>query len=349
MLTVIRIILSPFALLYWCVIRVRNYLFNTGIFKSKQIESTIVSIGNITVGGSGKTPTVLYVANLLKQTGKNIGILSRGYGRKTKNYLLVSKEDGPEVKVEECGDEMYLVSDELRTPSAVCENRVVGANRLINDTGVNGIVLDDAYQHRWIKRDLDILIYDQRFLNKVGNLDQNMIPLGLMREPFSSTDRADIVLINRKFSKKKEIPDKLKHYFEDKKVFWGYYEATGIYDLKTHHFYNLDDFHGDKSLVICGIARPYSFLKILEEHNIDIRNKILFPDHKHYTHKEIQAIRKKFYETNSYSVLTTQKDAVKLTEFAKELDDIEIYYIKIELKIEKKDEFDKEILSIFKG
>ena len=103
----------------------------------------------------------------------------------------------------------------------------------------------------------------------------------------------------------------------------------------------MEDFQGQKSLVVCGIARPYSFLSILEQNNINIENKLIFTDHKDYSLKEVQKIRKKFYETNAYSVLTTQKDAVKLIYFSKELDDIDIYYLKIELKLDNPGEFEE--------
>ena len=99
-------------------------------------------------------------------------------------------------------------------------------------------------------------------------------------------------------------------------------------------------------MVVCGIAQPFSFLHILEQNDINIDNKILFTDHRNYTNKDIQQIRKKFYDSNSFSVLTTQKDAVKLTNYSRELDDIDIYYLKIEMHIENEEEFEKFILKV---
>ncbi|GJQ62245.1 MAG: tetraacyldisaccharide 4'-kinase [Melioribacteraceae bacterium] len=339
MLDFLRILFLPLVPVYGLVIRARNFMFNRGYYKSEQVGAKVISIGNITVGGSGKTPTVLFLTELLKNMDRKVGVLSRGYRRKTKGYQLVSRHDGPEMKVEDCGDEIYLVADELRVPAAVSERRVEGARKFLKDVELDTIVLDDAFQHRWIKRDCNIVIFDQRFLQKVGKLEQFMLPSGLMREPFSAIERADIIIINSKFTEKKEIPEKLKHHFEGKEIFYASYEATGFYDVKSHHFYDIDDFKGQKSLVVCGIAKPYSFLKILEEHRIDISNKELFTDHKFYTEKEIQDIRKLFYSFNAHSVLTTQKDAVKLTQYAKELDDIDIYYLKIALKIEEEEKF----------
>lgn len=323
----------------------RNYLFDKGIFKISKVNAFVISVGNLTVGGSGKTPAVIFLAELLKKNNKHIGILSRGYGRSSFGYLFVSNGEKIFTTVDECGDEMYLVSDELKVPTAVSERRVIGAKRLINNSGVKIIILDDAFQHRWIHRDLDIVMIDQRFLLKTNSIEQKILPLGLMREPFESLSRADIIIINRKFSDKAEIPDKLIDKIKNKIVFYGYYIATGIFDVKSHKEFSLDEFQGQKSLVVCGIARPHSFLNVLENNRIDITNKMLFPDHKNYSLKEIQEIRKKFYDTNANSVLTTQKDAVKLIKFSKELDDIDIYYLKIKLMLENQNEFEKLLIN----
>ncbi|MCX7876611.1 MAG: tetraacyldisaccharide 4'-kinase [Melioribacteraceae bacterium] len=344
MLKLIRIILSPLLFLYALIINARNFLFDKNIFKTKKVNAKVISVGNITVGGSGKTPLVILIAELIKKINKKVGVLSRGYGRRSSGYIYVSDGKNNFSNVEKCGDEIILVADELKIPTAVSESRVKGANHFINDSDVEIIILDDAFQHRWIHRDLDLVIIDQRFLIKEEFVEQNLLPLGLMRETFDSLKRADAVIINRKFSEKAEMPVQLKKYFDNKIIFNAYYTAKGIYDVKTHNYFELNEFTGQKSLVVCGIAKPFSFLNILEKNGIDISNKLIYPDHANYTIAEIQEIRKSFYDTNSQSVLTTQKDAVKLTNFSKELDDIDIYYLKIELKIEEQNEFEKLIL-----
>ncbi|MFA8342294.1 MAG: tetraacyldisaccharide 4'-kinase [Rhodothermaceae bacterium] len=347
MLKLIKILSLPLSLVYRGIIEIRNSLFEKGINKTESVAAKVISVGNLTVGGSGKTPTVIYLTKLIKSFEKNAGVLSRGYLRKSKGYLLVSDGNKIQSDIEKCGDEIFLTAQECKAPAAVCERRVEGARRFLQDVKLDAIVLDDAYQHRWIERDLNILVFDQRFLQKHGQLDQNLLPSGLMREPFKEIKRADVVLINRKFSEYKPIPEALSKYFSGKTIFNASYKATGIVDIKTGKTYSLDEFKGQKSLVISGIARPYSFLSLLEQISIDIKNKILFPDHKNYTEKEVEQIRKEFYKTNSYSVLTTQKDAVKLSNFSKQLDDIDIYYLKIELVIEHEKEFNDLIFNIF--
>ncbi|MBU1097238.1 MAG: tetraacyldisaccharide 4'-kinase [Bacteroidetes bacterium] len=347
MLNLLKIIVSPLMPIYLSIISFRNWLFDKNIFKADKVNSKVISIGNITVGGSGKTPTVIKVSNILKSSGKRTGVLSRGYGRSTAGYKLVNNGTDTILPVKECGDEMFLVVNECNIPGAVAERRAEGAHKFLEDVPLDVIVLDDAFQHRWIHRDLDIVMFDQRFLLKNSLLHHRLLPLGIMREPFSSVERADIIIINRKFSEKKDLSEKLLERFRNKKNYYGYYDAIGIYDVKTHHFYSLEEFKGQKSLVVCGIARPYSFLNVLESNSIDIKNKLIFSDHKDYSLKEINDIRKKFYDTNSFSVLTTQKDSVKLTNYSKELDDIDVYYLKIDLKLEDEENFKKDLLEIF--
>ncbi len=335
----LRIILYPLVPIYALVIGVRNFLFDNGYFKTEKVKAKVISVGNITVGGSGKTPTVIYLSNLLKNDRKNVGVLSRGYGRKSKGYVLVS--DGKEIKttVDICGDEIYHTADVCNVPAAVSENRVEGAKNLISQTKVDTIILDDAFQHRWIDRDVNLLIFEQRFLIEPKFLNNNLLPTGIMREPLSSVKRADAIIINRKFSAKKEIPAEIKSHFSGKEVFSSHYKSVGFVDVKHQTFYKAEDFVGQKSLVVSGIANPYSFINALKQTNVDTQNQIIFRDHKDYTSKEVQKIRKEFYSTNSHSVVTTEKDAVKLIKFSNELDDIDIYYLKIQLKVDEEESF----------
>jgi tetraacyldisaccharide 4'-kinase len=336
---ILRIILLPFVPVYAAVIKVRNKFFDKNIFKSKKVDARVISVGNITIGGSGKTPLVIYLANLLKNHGKSVGVLSRGYGRKSKGYLLVS--DGKKIftSVDLSGDEIFHTTIECSVPAAVSESRFEGAKSLIKDTGITVLILDDAYQHRWIKRDINLLICEQRFLVDTSFMNQSLLPSGNMRESLSSIKRADAVILNRKFSEKKEIPSKLINYLEGKNIFNGFYKAIGFGDIKNHTKYEIEEFHGQQSLIVSGVANPYSFLNILKQVHVNTDNKLIFKDHKNYSLKEVQLIRKKFYSTNSHSVVTTEKDAVKLTKYSKELDDIDIFFLKIELKIDNEKSF----------
>jgi tetraacyldisaccharide 4'-kinase len=348
----LRLVALPLVPFYALITAIRNFLFDAKIFSAKKVEATVISVGNLTVGGSGKTPLVVYLTNLMKQHEKKVAVLSRGYGRHSKGFLFVS--DGSELKtnVEECGDEIYQTVFECSVPAAVSESRVEGAKQLLAKAEVDTIILDDAFQHRWIFRDLDILIFEQRFLLEASPLRRTFLPTGLLREDFTSIKRADIIVLNRKFSELKEIPARLQKYFKkdskrccghDRKVFTARYSAKGFFDIKKKTFYESKEFEGQKSLVISGIANPHSFFKALEQLNVDTENRMIFRDHKFYTPEDIQNIRKQFYAANVHSVITTQKDAVKLMQYKKELDDIDIFYLKIELQFDDEKEFVNEI------
>lgn len=341
----LRIALLPFVAVYFALVKIRTLFFEKNVFKSRHISAKVVSVGNITVGGSGKTPLVIFLANLLKRENKKVGVLSRGYRRRTSGYQLVSDGEKVFASVDQAGDEMFHTVNECKIPAAVSENRYKGAKRLVKETGINVVLLDDGFQHRWIYRDVDILIFEQGFLNETSFLNHFLLPTGNLREPFEAVKRAHLVVINRKFSSKTGIPEGLKKYFDDKPVFTSYYKAIGFVDMTRKTEYGIEEFKEQKSLVIAGIAKPASFLNILSQTKVDTQNKLIFVDHKDYSLKDIQKIRKKFYVTNSYSVVTTQKDAVKLLKYSEELDDIDIFYLKIELKLDQEEKFKKFILS----
>ena len=342
----LRTVLYPFIPVYAFIIWLRNFLFDKNILKSKSVKAKVFAVGNITVGGSGKTPVSIYLTNLLKRKGYKVGVLSRGYGRKSKGYLLVS--DGKKIltTVDKSGDEIFHTVMDCSVPAAVAENRVKGAERLIDDTGIDTIVLDDAFQHRWINRDINILVIDRNFLSEYNFFTHNLLPSGAMREPLSSIKRADAVIINRKFMEKKPILVEYNELLEGIKIFTGFYQAISFFDLKLNTELSLQEFQGQKSLVVSGIASPVSFLNILKQTKVDTQNKLIFKDHKRYTYNDIQRIRQLFYSTNSHSVVTTEKDAVKLTQFSRELDDIDIYYLKIKFLLDDESSFNGFIFGV---
>ncbi|MBK7631439.1 MAG: tetraacyldisaccharide 4'-kinase [Ignavibacteriales bacterium] len=342
---VLKIILSPFVFLYGFIISIRNLFFDKSVLKTEKVNAKVISIGNINVGGSGKTPLVIYISNLLIKSGYKVGVLSRGYGRKSSGYKLVSKGNEILTPVEECGDEIYHTALECKVAAAVSENRVKGAKRLIDETGIDSIVLDDAFQHRWIAREVDLVVIDQSFVNSKNYFLHNLLPAGDLREGFDSLKRADAIILNRKFLDREEINSEMKNHFEGKTIFTAYYKAINFVDVMRKIEYNIDDFKGQESLVVSGIANPASFLNVLNKVHVNTQNQLVFRDHKNYTLKEVQQIRNAFYKTNSHSVVTTEKDAVKLSRFKRELDDIEIFYLKINLCMDGEESFKQYLIN----
>lgn len=333
---ILSFILIP---IYYLIISIRNFLFDIGLLKSSGVNVKVISIGNIVVGGSGKTPFVIYLSKLLKQLNWKPSVLSRGYGRKSKGYVLVSKDGKDIVDVDTCGDEIFHTVFECEIPGAVSERRIEGARKLLNEVDTNIIVLDDAFQHRWIKRDLDLILVDQNFLSNKSIFIQSLLPAGLMREPLNSLKRADAIILNKKFSNGEHASwvKELSKY--NKPIFIAHYKAISFIDMARKTEYSSEDFNGQDSLVVSGVANPDSFLTILNKTGVNTKNRLIFKDHKNYTIKNVQHIRKTFYSTNAHSVVTTEKDAVKLLKFAREFDDIDIFYLKIALIIEDEEKF----------
>jgi tetraacyldisaccharide 4'-kinase len=346
---ILKILLAPLVPVYAVIIYIRNLFFDKSVFKSEKVNARVISVGNITVGGSGKTPLVIYVIKLLKNTNHRIGVLSRGYGRQSHGYKLVSKDEEILTSVEECGDEIYQTVMQCKVPAAVSENRVVGAKKLILETKIDLLVLDDAFQHRWIARDIDLVVIDQSFVKGKSFFIHNLLPLGDLRERYNAFNRSDAIVLNRKFFNKEEINSDLQRYIKGKKIFTAYYKAISFVDAVRKIEYKLDDFKGQDSLVISGIANPESFLNVLNNVHVNTKNKLIFRDHKNYTLKEVQKIRKEFYTTNSHSVVTTEKDAVKLSRFKREFDDIEIFYLKINLCMDDEESFKQYLINKLKS
>ncbi|HOM65802.1 MAG TPA: tetraacyldisaccharide 4'-kinase [Ignavibacteriales bacterium] len=346
---ILAYILWPLSMIYSLIMNIRNFMFDKEIFKATKIDKKVISIGNIHVGGTGKTPAVIYLVEYFQKFNFKPAVLSRGYKRKSKGYVLVSDGFCITKDVEKVGDEIYLTAKETNCAAAVCEKRVIGAKKLIEDTNPDVIILDDAFQHRWIKRDLDIVLIDANTLVSNDIRNKLVLPAGYLRESFKNIKRADIVIINHKFynldiEKVKEKIDKIP-YLAGKLILHSHYKVENIVDLKFNSEYSLEEFIGQKALAVSGIANPESFFNILENNNLHITEKLIFTDHKNYTQDDIEQIRQKFYSTNSTCVITTQKDFVKLSNFQQELDDIDFFFIKIKMHIKEAEKLNKFLLS----
>lgn len=342
-LDLLRFVLLPFVPIYYSVILIRNFLFDTNFFKARKVNAFVIAVGNLTVGGSGKTPLSQYIIHLLKKNNINVGVVSRGYGRKSKGYHLVSDGKNILADVNIAGDEMHLIVSECNVPAAVSEDRVEGAAKLIEQCNVDVVVLDDAFQHRWIARDLNFLLFDQPFWMRSSRLKKLLLPSGNMREPISSLKRADAVIFNKKFMSDQVSFSDLTENF-GKQIFEANYVYDCFIDVKTGEVYHHEEFRNHKVLIVSGIAYTHSFLNALHNLQIDTKAKLTFRDHQDYDQSDIEKIRKEFYASNAHCVITTQKDAVKLLHFKKELDDVDIYFLKIKMNFKQSEEFENYIL-----
>jgi len=305
MVKFLRILLLPASILYGIVMNIRNLLYETGKFPSKNAEVFVISVGNLSTGGTGKTPISEFLIDFLAKKGKKVSYLSRGYGRKTKGFLQVKTENA---KVEDFGDESLQVANKFpAVPVVVCENRVEGAKKLKENFGAEVIILDDGFQHRSIYRDLEIVVIDAQHLPT----RDYVLPTGNLRETIAGLYRADILIIN-KLLNKKEIPNiqnELKPYVSVQTT-WAFC-CPKLGEAKAFFSGEKIEWKGTKALAFAGIGNPNFFYQQIRNEKTELIQTFDFPDHHHYTEKEILELVNTAKSQNLL-LLTTEKDFIRL-------------------------------------
>ena len=290
----------PIALVYGLAVYLRNYLFDIGFFRSMSFKTQTICVGNLSVGGTGKTPMIEYLITQLKDKYK-IAVLSRGYGRKSKGFVLAK----PTTTVEELGDEPFQIYSKFSDiVVAVDSNRRRGISILERDNALDIILLDDAYQHRRVKPNLSIL------LTAYNNLycDDWYLPTGNLRDSKKQAKGADLIVVTKcpeYLSDKQQllITNKLK-LFENQQIAF----STLVYGtiLKAYgEGLTLASLKGKKITLVTGIAFPSPLLRYLEKQGVDFEH-LSFRDHHFFTEKEIHIFNTKEL------ILTTEKDFVRL-------------------------------------
>ena len=319
--------LIPMSWLYGCIIWVRNQFYNFGWIKIRSFNKPIISVGNITSGGTGKTPLVINLAKLLQKMKKTPGIISRGYGRKSKGLQVV--HDGKKLfsDAETVGDEPYLIALTLENvPVIVCNNRSHGIKQLLDYYSVNIIILDDGFQHRKVNRDLDILTVSSNDRKS----DYRLLPWGNLREPLNNIDRANYVIYTKTENHKTPaIHSQLHPFIKAKPINSSLLPILMKYNASSYK----KSLPSDKPIfAFCGIAEPNSFIKSAKELSLKIKGKKFFQDHQEYTEEVIKELSEQIRASSIKSIVTTEKDMVKLPEIF--LSKFEVYVIKIEIVFE---------------
>jgi tetraacyldisaccharide 4'-kinase len=312
----VKLFLYPFSWLYGIVIYFRNKMYDFKILKSTKFDLPVISIGNITVGGTGKTPHLEYLVNLLKDRFI-VATLSRGYKRQTKGFRLVETNSA----VLEVGDEPLQVKKKFPDVSvAVCENRVEGVEKLLNQNSIDiphVVLLDDAFQHRRITPGINILLIDYNRQIK----EDFLLPAGRLRENVSQVRRADIIIYTKcpqnltPFMRRSLGRDiAIKPYQELYFTTLNYEELKPVFTAKKLEV----DFYKKKlysALIVTGIASPHLMHKYLDRLLIG-SEKLIFKDHCNFTKEDIASIQKKYdgLKSEKKIIITTEKDAVRLRE-----------------------------------
>lgn len=328
---IVKLLLYPLSLAYGFIVSVRNWLFDMHILKSQEFQIPVISVGNITVGGTGKTPHIEYLAELFSDEYK-VAVLSRGYKRKTSDFLIA----GENTPVSAIGDEPWQIRQKYPNITvSVDANRVRGIQKLVQTVpDLDIILLDDAFQHRYVKPGINILLID--YSRPLYN--DHILPLGWLREPAKERYRADVILITKSPQKiapidKRLMMDKLAlspnqhvfftsiQYLEPKPLLGGNEPVT--FNKLAENPYSI--------LLVAGIANPDPLIAEMTRHSQNIK-QVLFPDHHDFTQDDLKKIQDEFESLPGENkiVVTTEKDMARLKEITY-LDFRHWYYIPVKI------------------
>jgi tetraacyldisaccharide 4'-kinase len=344
------VLLLPLSFIYGIVVFIRNKLFDAGLLPSELFPFPVISIGNITAGGTGKTPHVEYLVSILKDEFR-VAVLSRGYKRKSSGFRIA----GMYSKVSEVGDEPLQIKKKFpATEVAVSASRVKGIKRLLSHNDkIQVVILDDAFQHRWVKPGISMLLID--YHRPVYH--DSLLPAGYLREPVSSIKRASIVVITKCPPKIKPIDIRIIRkdlnlypwqslYFTS----FSYGDPLPVYpEGKPFPGKWLVPGNGLTILMVTGIATPSVFRNYLGNISGDIV-QLSFPDHHNFTRRDIRRIERAWLSSGSKwkAIVTTEKDAVRLSELSGIGPELKkyMYYVPVRVSFIEKNssKFNKQIL-----
>lgn len=326
-------IYTPLSYFYRLVSQLKNWLYSLKLLRPSSAPLPVISVGNITFGGSEKTPLVINLASTLLQKGYKPAVLTRGYkGKWEKKGGILSDGFNIRGSWKEAGDEPLMLAQNI--PQA---GVFIGKNRLVSclkakKMGFNVAILDDGFQHRKLYRDLDIVLL-------------NPILKSPLREPFNSLKRAHIILLKNNFSLTPEEKSKLNKKFPDSFLLDYSVISCGFYDLKKREKVPSYKLKNKKVVSFCGIAHPERFHSLLQKEGITLVASLTFPDHYFYPPSSFQKIREIHQKINPQALVTTEKDAVKIAK-CPQFHNLPVFYLKIDLKLNL--QLYSEVLSVLK-
>ncbi|MBT3312778.1 MAG: tetraacyldisaccharide 4'-kinase [Desulfobacterales bacterium] len=327
------------SVVYLFAVKTRIFLYKINFFRSRQLPCFVISVGNLTAGGAGKTPMTIKLVELIRSMGYKVAVLSRGYkGGLEKEGGIVC--DGRKILVgpDMSGDEPFMMASALNVPVAVGQDRYKVGMKVVNEFSPDVIVLDDAFQHIKLKRDLDLLLMD--YCRPTGNT--HLLPRGPLREPVSSISRCDTII----FTRSDQAPDS-----EHEKSHERIIKVSGVrpFFMSSHEPYiykiikktgssdnegkchedNFEFLKGKKVFLFSGISRNNDFKKTVETFNCEINGRLNFSDHHKYCDKEFDTISQLSIDANVDYIITTEKDYSRTSGFYRWPVDLVIIGIKI--------------------
>ncbi len=301
---------SPF---YALAMYIRAWLYKTGIKTSLKVEIPVISVGNLTMGGTGKTPMVIYIAQLLKQYGRHPAIISRGYGGKSKKSINIVS-DGRKILLNaaEAGDEPVLLAKTLKIPILTGRKRIITSQYILKNKMADTIIMDDGFQHLALQRDLNIALFSGEEL--LGN--GHVFPGGILREPRQALQRANCFVITgvtpNNSAKVADFSRQLQKWYPAIPQFKGEYIAIRIIN-NSGEAHSITTISEIPLLAFCGIAKPQSFFNLIQStSNLQINAKHSFTDHHPFRQSDLTKLEKEAHNAGCKALLTTEKDMVKL-------------------------------------
>ena len=327
----VKIIVSILSFFYLVIINIRNWLYDHKILKEVKLSCPVISVGNITVGGTGKTPCVVMLAQILKKNGFKPAVISRGYGGCNISPAdIVSDGDKILLDSEIVGDEPLLIAHALKDiPVITGTQRIITGQTAIDKFGTNVIICDDAMQHRQIFRDINLVLFDSKDLQR----NNHVLPWGKLREPIKELRRSSAIVITRADEAKnidgwveKLIPaDRIP-------VFKGVHRPQDIISGDEKVQKPVSELKGKKVCAFCGIANPDSFEKTLLSAGARIMSFDIFPDHHRFSEKELEQLKIRFINSGADYLVTTEKDAMRLQNHSEFLKTIFILRVKMQIE-----------------
>jgi len=303
------IISSLLSFIYGNLIAIRKCFYEAKILSTKSLKCKVISIGNITVGGSGKTPTVEYISNLLQSKGHKVGIISRGYKRKSKATLIVTDGRNKPKSWEEVGDEPFLLAHKLENiPIVVGVSKYESGYMMIEKFRPDVILMDDGFQHLSLNRDLDIVLVNSKDIRS----DHRLIPLGKLREPISNLDRADLIIITKSniHQPSNYLINKIESF--NRPTIYNEMQIDDLLQYKSNESNKLEKIANKKVYLFSALGDNESFKKIMNNTDADIVGHSKYLDHHNYTFNDLKDIEKKATKCNAEFLITTEKDLVKI-------------------------------------
>lgn len=307
LLDIVLLPLIVVSLVFRCVTGIRRFLYLQGILNSYRAKSRIISVGNLTVGGTGKTPMVIYLSTIL--TGKRLAVVSRGYGSKGRGTRIVSDGKNILLGAELCGDEPYLIAKSIPGAFVAVGAKKAQVIRFVEQQySPDIIILDDGFSHLKVKRDLDIVLID----GEKGFGNGHLLPAGPLREPPGAMRRADSIGVK---GEGHTVENQIEKYAPLDKVFHFAYRFKGIKTIRQDAEVDAGTMKNQKVLAVAGIAFPDSFFRMLEAAGVHPANCIAEPDHSTYDKNKLRMLTERF---SPDAVIVTAKDAVKIKDIERD-------------------------------